>query len=196
MPLWPKLTTTLFLLILLPIYWREYGPANFLWFSDVALFLLVLALWLESRFLTSMAALAVLLPELLWSIEFLLRLITGIRLLGTCDYMFDPTRPLFLRALSLFHLALPPLLLWMLHRLGYESRGKALQAQTLLAWIILLASYWISTPEQNINWVLGPSPDPQRWMHPLAYLALLMLFVPLAIYLPTHLLLRALFRPR
>ena len=36
-PLWVKLGYTLFVAVLVPIYLRHYGPANFLWFSDVAL---------------------------------------------------------------------------------------------------------------------------------------------------------------
>lgn len=36
-PIWLKLAYTLFVCALVPIYWRQYGPANFLWFSDVAL---------------------------------------------------------------------------------------------------------------------------------------------------------------
>jgi hypothetical protein len=38
-----------------------------------------------------------------------------------CDvgkYMFDPNVPLFIRLLSLFHAATPPLLLWAIWRLG------------------------------------------------------------------------------
>ena len=39
---------TLFVCILVPVYWRYYGPANFLWFSDLALLIGLAALWLES----------------------------------------------------------------------------------------------------------------------------------------------------
>jgi hypothetical protein len=38
-PLWIKLFITLFLCVLVPVYWRNFGPANFLWGSDIALFL-------------------------------------------------------------------------------------------------------------------------------------------------------------
>lgn len=31
-----KLGYTLFLLVLVPVYWAHYGPRNFLWFSDIA----------------------------------------------------------------------------------------------------------------------------------------------------------------
>ena len=64
-PLWIKLGYTVFVGVLVPVYLRHYGPANFLWFSDIALFMLVAALWWENRLLASMAALAVLRPD--WS---------------------------------------------------------------------------------------------------------------------------------
>ena len=48
--------------------------------------------------------------------------------------MFDPDKPRYLRALSLFHIVLPLTLLWLVARLGYDAR--ALVAQTMLAWIV------------------------------------------------------------
>jgi hypothetical protein len=67
--------------------------------------------------------------------------------------MFDPKISLPIRALSLFHIALPLILLWMVHRLGYDSR--ALAAQTLLAWIVLPMSYLLTDRSENVNWVYG-----------------------------------------
>jgi hypothetical protein len=40
-PLGLKIIYTLFACALVPIYWRQYGPTNFLWFSDIALLALV-----------------------------------------------------------------------------------------------------------------------------------------------------------
>ena len=45
------------------VYWPERGPANFLWLANVAIPVIVAALWMESRFLTSMLAAGVLSPE-------------------------------------------------------------------------------------------------------------------------------------
>jgi hypothetical protein len=64
--------------------------------------------------------------ELGWNLDFLV----GGRLTGLAAYMFDRRMPLHLRSLSLFHVALPPLLLWLLRRLGYDRR--ALLTQTAL----------------------------------------------------------------
>src|SRR5437588_3918167 len=111
-PLWLKTLHTLFLAVLVPVYWRYYGPANFLWFSDIALLVTLPALWLEDCFLASMQAVSVALLELLWLLDFVGRLATGTHLVGISRYMFDSSIAYRLRALSLFHVWLPFLLLW------------------------------------------------------------------------------------
>lgn len=190
-PLWIKVSYTVFVCITVVIYARKWGWANFLWFSDIALVLTVPALWFESRLLASMMTLAILLPEVFWNVSFITRLISGNRISGLTDYMFDEKKPRYLRALSLFHIFLPPLLVWMVALLGYAP--EALWYQTALAWVVLPLSYLVSGPQENINSVFGPGDQPQKRMHPLAYLVLLMIATSLLIYLPTHLLLRMLF---
>ena len=177
--------------MLVPVYWKRWGPKNFLWFSDIALLTTAAALWLESALLASMMTLAVALPELAWNADFWIRLATGRQLIGMTDYMFDPRYSRFLRALSLFHVGLPILLVWMVHRLGYDPRAWLLQ--TIVALVVLPVTYAITDPADNVNWVYGPGSTPQTRLTPATYLVLTMLFFPLVIYLPTHLLLRALF---
>lgn len=191
LPLWLKISYTLFVCVLVPVYWRRYGAANFLWFSDIALLVTVPTLWLESSMLASMMALAVLLPELAWNVDFLVRLVTGARFIGLSAYMFDRSIPRFLRALSLFHVGLPLLLLWMVHRLGYDER--ALIAQTIVAMMVLPLSYHFGGPKENINWAYGFGEKPQTRVPPIRYLVFVVLMFPLGIYLPTHFILDRLF---
>jgi len=191
--LWIKLAYSALLAVILPTYVRWWGWKNFLWFSDIALIATGIALWLHSSLLASMMALAVLLPELVWSASYFGRLLFGLRVTDLAGYMFDTRKPRFLRALSLFHVVLPVVLLWMLHELGYDRR--ALIAQTLLAWIVLPVSYAVTTPQdENINWVRVPA-RLRQGMPPLAWLALAMLAFPIGLYLPTHVALQALFSP-
>ena len=199
-PLWPAALATLYLCVLVPVYWRHYGPSNFLWFSDIALFMGVAALWLGGlRFgnlapgplLASMAALAALLLDTAWDVDFLLHLVSGREVLGLAKYMFDPSYPLYLRLLSLFHLPLPPMLLWLIWRLGYDPR--ALLAQTVVAWVAFVGVYLIH-PAKNINWVYGFGESRQTWVHPVVWLLGMMVAYPVLIHVPTHLLLRTLFR--
>ena len=190
LPLWVKIAYTLVAAVTVAVYAVKYPPGNFLWFSDIALVLTVPALWLESSLLVSMTAVGVLLPEAFWNLGYFGRLMTGKRMSGLTDYMFDARLPRALRALSLFHVFLPLLLLWLLSRLGYEPR--ALFAQTALAWVVLPLTYRLTDPALNVNWVFGFGSG--KRVPPLVHLVLLMLGLPALVYLPTHLLLQALFR--
>ena len=191
LPLWLKIGYTLFVCLLVPVYWKQYGPGNFLWFSDVALFTITAALWFESALLASMMALAVLVLESVWVIDFILGLLLGYSITGLSGYMSDQKISLWIRALSLFHFMLPFLLVWLIYRLGYDER--ALVAQTLLAWLVLPASYLLTRPADNINWVYGLRGGVQKWMPAPLYLGLTMIAFPVVLYLPTHLLLKRIF---
>ncbi|MGE5540017.1 MAG: membrane-associated protein [Gemmatimonas sp.] len=192
-PLWIKLAYLAFLGVLVPVYWRAYGPQNFLWFSDVALFSIAAAVvverpaWLRPA-LVGMVAVGVLPLEIMWCVDF----VTGAQFTGLTAYMFDE-RATYLKALSLFHLALPPTTIWLLWRHGYDRRS--LVRQTVLVWIVLPLTYLIADPALNINWAFGPGNEPQRTIPPLLYLALEMVAIPAFVLFPTDWILRRLFRP-
>jgi len=185
------LSCTLFVAILVPIYWWYYGPSNFLWFSDLALFITTAALWLESPLLASTQVLSVGFLEMIWLADFLIQLVSRRKVIGLSAYMFDPKIPRTIRGLSLFHVVLPFLPIWLVWRLGYDER--ALLVQTLLAWAVLLSCYFLTSPKENINWVFGPGKEQQRWLRPPVYLLVLMAFFPVCIYFPSHLVLQYLF---
>ena len=191
-PLGLRIIYTLFVCALVPIYWRQYGPANFLWFSDIALLALVPAFWLENALLVSMMAVSVVFFEALWNIDFFFRVSTGKSLIGLSAYMFDPKIPLFIRGLSCFHIVLPLLLLWTLHRLGYDQR--AFVWQTVVALVVLPLSYLLGNPHENVNWVYGFGQNPQRILPAPLFVILLMVLFPLVVYLSTHLLFARIFR--
>jgi hypothetical protein len=198
-----KVLYTGFLCILVPYYLHTYGPTNFLYFCDISLFLALIALWREESIWASMAVVGILVPQTLWIVDFLGKLFGIYHIVGMTDYMFDSGIPLFARALSLFHFWLPLFLLWIMGRLGYDRR--ALPAWTVLAWILMLICYFLMpappAPHNNpnipvnINYVYGLSDaGPQQWMHPLMYLTLMLIGLPLCIYVPTHLILCSVFR--
>jgi hypothetical protein len=186
---------TVLVAIVIPVYFVKYGPANFLWFSDIGLFGICAALWLEQPLLGSMMALAILLPETVWLVSFVSGAVAKQHSVTTlATYMFDARIPFYLRALSgAFHLALPPGALWLVYRYGYDDR--ALIAQTLLAWLVLPATLWLAAPDKNVNWVRGFGHPPRLSMPLSLHFGLVMLAAPLLIYLPTHLLLEYWFRP-
>ncbi len=199
-PLVVKWFVTAFVAVLVPVYLQAYGPTNFLYFCDVALLLALAAAWTERPLLASAPAVGILLPQLLWMLDFLATAVGG-RITGMTAYMFSPTIPLFVRSLSFFHFWLPLLLAWLVWRLGYDRR--AFWAWTLLAWVLVLISYAFGpgppAPADNpnlpvnINYVYGLSDErPQAWVPPLAWLGVVLVGLPLLIFLPTHLVLRKL----
>jgi len=190
-PLWLPIVYTLFVLVLIPVYWKNYGPANFLWFSDVALFSVCIVLWTGNKLLLSMMAVGVLALELVWNIDYFGRLLTGRTLLGLSNYMFNSNLSLFLRGLSLFHVFLPAIVIWLLLKWGYDTR--ALYLQTALAWVILTATYLLTDPKENINWVFGPGDHPQQKLQRWLYFILVLEFFPVIVFLPSHFLLSWLF---
>jgi hypothetical protein len=189
---WIKIPYALFVFVLVPVYWIRYGPANFLWFSDIGLIGTLVALWLESRFLLSMMGAGTLLFDIVWNFVFFSKLLLGAGRL--VDYMFDPEIALPIRALSLFHVALPIVQLWALGKMGYDVRAWKYQA--LLGFIILPLTYAVSSPEKNINWVFGVTEVPQQWLPAPLYLAALMVIYPTLVCFPTHLVLKRLFPDR
>jgi hypothetical protein len=186
-PIWVKVALTAFAVALFPIYLEAYGPLHFLWLSDVALFLTVVALWRESRLLNSMMAVGVLPMEVAWNLDFFALLLLGLSPIGLADYMLDPELSLHLRILSLFHIPLPIVWIWLLRRWGYDRR--AVVAQTLLFWAVILASYLFTDPADNINWVFSYRQEPLRWMPARGWLAIYLLGAPVLVFLPVHALL-------
>lgn len=186
---------------MVPVYYVNYGPTNFLYFCDVALLLCFISIWTEAKLPASMAAVGILLPQVFWCADFLGELV-GVHLVGMTAYMFDPNRSLFLRGLSFFHGWLPFLLLFMVKRLGYDRR--ALWAWTALGWSLCLVAYLLLPaagtvlPDPkipvNINYVFGfDDAKAQTWMPAPAYLLGWMAALFTVFYLPTHVVLKKLF---
>jgi hypothetical protein len=151
-PLWLKIGWTVWLLVWAPVYWREYGAQNFLFFCDLGNVLIGIGLWLESPLIFSWVACGLLLFQTLYTVDLAGALVVGQHVLGGTEYMFDPGRALFIRLLSLFHVVTPPLLLWAIWRLGYDLRGWKLQ--TLMMWIVVPVNY-LWRPEMDVNWARG-----------------------------------------
>jgi hypothetical protein len=202
-PLTAKLAIALFLAMLVPVYLRTYGPTIFLWFCDAALILTAVGMWLENSLLISMCAVGILLPQLIWIVDFGINLV-GFHFLNLTGHMFDRHLSLFTRALSLFHGWLPLLLVWLLFRLGYDKR--ALFAWSAACAGLVLICYLFTPPAGthpsnsntpiNINYVYGFNDQhPQHWINQNLYVILLLAGLFVVCFLPTHLILRKLFAP-
>src|SRR5262245_26482209 len=146
-PLWLKISFSAWVAMWIPCYARYYGPSAFLWFCDIANFMITVALWSESLLLFSWQAVSVLAVQLAWCADLLLRFF---RIhFGAADYMFDPNIPLPIRLLSLFHAAHAAILVWALRTFGYDHRAWMAQTSTALA---ILPLAWLVGPGKDIDW--------------------------------------------
>jgi hypothetical protein len=186
-----KIGYTAFVLLVCVIWLRHYGARNFLWFSDIAFIGAVPAMWLENAQIASVLAVAVLIPEILWNVDFVARLVLRRRITGLTDYMFEPERPRLLRGLSLFHVPLPLVLLWLLQQYGYDA-AVGLPGAIVLAAIVLPWSRAVSDSQRNINWTYGLGAS-RPALAPSVYMALLFAGFVLLVFIPTHHVLRLVF---
>ena len=181
-PLWIKLVWTAWILVWVPVYFREYGAQNFLFFCDIGNILITLALWLESPLIFSWQAVGLLIFQTLYIIDLIGAFFFGHHIVGGTEYMFNPKVALLVRLLGLYHVVVPPLLLWAVHRLGYDERAWKLQ--TLTCWVVVpINFFWRS--QYNVNWARGLGHEQHlvpAWLYLFAYL----IFVPLLVYCPTH----------
>ena len=185
-PLWLKIAWTAFVLVWAPLYWRQYGPQNFLFYCDLGNLLIMVGLWMESRLIMSWQAVGLLVFQTLYAVDLLGALLVRRHAFGGTEYMFDPAIPIFVRALGLYHIVVPVLLLWAVWRLGYDS--SAWKWQTLLMFIVVpINFFW--RPEYNVNFARGIGHE-QHLMPSWLYLIGYLIVAPLAIYWPTHLGLR------
>jgi hypothetical protein len=192
-PLWLKVVVTLLYAYIARGTWQQYSTLNFLWFSHIGLMGLVLSLWLENSLLASMMLLNTLVADGIgWTLDLVVALISGRHPFGATAYMFDQTIPLHIRLIGLFHIVSPALLAWVVYKLRYDRR--ALAAQTLFAWCLLFVCVLLTDPALNINCVFGPGTKRQTFLPGWLYFAILLVYVPLAFYLPVHLVLTRLLK--
>jgi len=182
-PLWIKVLWTVCVIAWIPLYWRQYGPQNFLFFCDLGNLFITAGLWMESSLIFSWQASGLLLFQTVFIIDVAGTFLSGRHWIGGTEYMFDPHIPLSIRLLSLFHVVTPPLLLWAIARLGYDGRGW--KYQTLTAWIVVPINYFWR-PEYDVNWARGPFFREQHVVPGLSYLLAYLIVVPVSIYYPTH----------
>lgn len=156
-------------------------------------------MWRQNALLVSMPTVGILLPQMLWVVDFLGWSLVGIRITGMTAYMFNSTIPLFVRGLSSFHGWLPFALLFLVWRLGYDRRACLWQALLAVGLLGLCYAIGPDPPASargqawagNINYVYGMDDGhPQTTMPASAWLLLMIATNVVAFYIPTHLFLR------
>jgi hypothetical protein len=191
-PGWIRWLALLWLALWFPVYWHAWGAGNFLHLCDVAVILTCIGLWTGNALLLASQAISSVVIDGLWTLDVVAWLLFRWHFIGGTEYLFDGTMPLWVRLLSLFHIAMPFILLWSLSRLGYDRRGFALQAAIALP--LVIASRFI-TPDKNLNFAqTAPFFHRQLGSAPV-HLAITYLAVVLGVYLPTHMVFARLFPP-
>jgi hypothetical protein len=192
LPVWIRWIGVLWLVFWFAVYWRSWGPLNFLHLCDIAEILTCIGFAADNALLISSQAVASLLVDVAWALDAGWTVVFGHHLIGGTEYLFDPSHALWVRLLSLFHLVLPVLLLWAVHRLGYDRRGFPLQLG--IAFIAFVASRF-APAAQNINYVFTDPFFHRSWGPAPVHIVVVFLFMLVVVYLPTHFALRRLFRP-
>jgi len=193
-PLGLKLFLAAFSLTLIAYNTVHHGAHSLLYFCNVALFVATFGICTERALPVSMAAVGVILIQLLWSVDLLLTA-ANVSPLRMTEFMLSDNLSPFKKILALFHVWLPFVLLFSMLRLGYDKR--ALAWWTLITCGLLLVSYLFlprppAPPDDpsmsvNVNFVFGLNMSgPQQRVPELVWLAAMMIALPLLAFLPTH----------
>lgn len=186
-----RCTALAWLLVWIPVYWRAWGWQNFFHFCDIAVILSSAGIVLGNRLLISSQTVGALMPQAVWCFEVCWRAATGRNFFGGAEYMWDSTVPLYVRLLSLFHVALPLALLYAVWRTGYDRRGFPLQIT--IAGATLVSSRALG-PALNLNYAFVEPLFHRTWGPAPVHLAAVLAFISVVFYLPVHLVLSKWFR--
>jgi hypothetical protein len=178
----------LWLAVWIPITAKNYGWVNFLHECDIAVILTAIGLWYSNALLLSSQAVGILVPDILWCVDAGWRVLSGHNWIGGTEYMWDSRFPLYARLLSLFHVALPIVLIYAVARAGYDRRGLWLE---MGIFAVLLAASRFTPAALNINFAFLDPILHRSWGRAPAQFALIMAGALVA-FLPAHLIFRRL----
>ncbi len=174
------------LVFFLPYNWSVHGPWNLLFFCDVAVILTCAGIWTGSALPLSSQALFSFLVQGGWTLDLLMLLYLRRGLSpGTliAGWMLNPDIPLFYRAVSLYHVVWPLLLLWCVWRVGYDRRAVWLQSAVS---VFVMSASLLAPPEMNLNAVHQPG---WSWQPGALHVAIAVATLIAVVYLPTNLVL-------
>jgi hypothetical protein len=161
---------------------KYYGWVNFLHECDVAVILTAIGLWYSNALLLSSQAIGILIPDFLWCVDAAWRVLLGHHLIGGTEYMWDARFPLWVRLLSLFHVALPLILIYAVARRGYDRRGVWLQLGIFGA---LLGASRFTQADLNINFAYL-DPITHRWWGPAPLHFAIIMAGAMVAFFPVH----------
>lgn len=146
-------------------FWR-----NLIWLCNHMSIILGIAFLGRNRFWITAEMNLAMIPQLIWSIDFIGALLTGTFVFNSTQYMFSPEYNPFLYFLSLNHLFITPIALFGLYRLG--GAVNALSGSAIHG-IILWAASHLFVKDMNLNCLITPcipiAPEPYFLTLPILY---------------------------
>ncbi len=189
-PSWARWAALAWLAFWVPVYWLFWGPHNFVFLCDIAVFLTCIGIWADNALLISSQAVSSLIVDAMWAVDAGWREAFGRHIFGGTEYLFETSHPLWLRLVSFYHVAMIVVLLWALVRAGYDRRGWALQARIVAAAFVAAR---FTPASQNINFAFRlPVVDKPFGPAPL-HVAVSVAFMIFVVYWPTHWALKKIF---
>jgi len=183
-----------FVVVWAPTYLIYWSPVDFLYLCNLAVILTLAGLWLGNSLLMSSQAVATMVIGPLWVMDVVWGVVTsGRHLLGGTEYMWDVTRPLWVRLLSFDHVAVPLATWWAIRKLGYDRRAWGLQAGIAAA-VLLLSR--IVAPWKNMNFAQKELVTFHTWGPAPVHLLVIWSVLVLVVYWPVHAVLRHTMPPR
>lgn len=132
------------------VYFKFGEPQYILWLCNHQSFVYALAIWKRNpRWITAELTLGII-PQLLWGIDYLWRLLTGNFIWGITQYMFIENYATSTYYISLQHLILAPVALYALHRIGKPSMRDWKLAVVHVVLMITL-TFALTGASYNIN---------------------------------------------
>jgi hypothetical protein len=165
-------------------YAHYWGVQDFLYLCNVAMVLTCAGLWFGNSLLVSSQAVSTVVIGTLWGIDVGWRALShGHFLIGGTEYMWDASRPLWVRLLSFDHLAVPATAVWAIRKVGYDRQAWAFQSG--VAAVVLVISRWVA-PERNLNFAQKELVTYHSWGPAATHLLLVWSVLVLIVYWPVH----------
>lgn len=188
-PLGLKIGYSLWMVYWVSVVFATLGPPNFFWLCNIAMFILLWAIWREEALSLSSQAGTVTVVGVVWTLDISVAVLMGGNSpTGITSYVFDERLALIARLTSLYHVALPVLAVWLCRRIGYDRRGLLLQC--VIGTVGILGARLLTHPDRNINYAHGAAIAAPEWMPEAAFLALLLFATMAFIFVPGHWLLK------
>lgn len=133
------------------IVYVDDGLAPILWFSYIGLIVLAIGCFKRDGSLIASQLNILIIPYIIWNIDFFTYLFSGASVWGTADYLFA-SGALLGKIISLQHIFNIPLSLFVLYLIGLK-RYDFWKISFIEIVILFFVSRWATTYEQNVNCV-------------------------------------------